>query len=75
MTSLVDELSLKALGLPPEERVRLAEKLLATVHGTEEQVQAVWDEEIQARLGEIDKGTAELIAAEDVFAEVRRVLR
>ena len=75
MTTLVDELSQKALELPAEERVRLAEKLLATVHEVDPEVEAAWDVEIQRRLAEIDSGTAKLIPAEEVFAEVRRILK
>jgi putative addiction module component (TIGR02574 family) len=75
MTTLVDELSQKALELPAGERVRLAEKLLATVHEVDPEVEAAWDVEIQRRLAEIDNGTAKLIPAEEVFAEVRRILK
>lgn len=75
MTTLVDELSQKAMELPPEERVRLAERLLATVHDVDAEVEAAWDQEIQRRLAEIDSGTAKLIPAEEVFAEVRRILK
>ncbi|CAM3713361.1 addiction module protein [Roseateles saccharophilus] len=75
MTTLVDELSQKALELPPEERVRLAEQLLATVHEIDAGVEAAWDQEIERRLAEINDGTAKLIPAEEVFAEVRRILK
>ena len=75
MSTLVDELSQQALELPPEERVRLAERLLATVHEVDAEVDAAWDEEIKRRLAEIDNGTAKLIPAEEVFAEVRRILK
>ena len=74
MTTLVDELSQRALELAPEERVRLAERLLATVHEVDAEVDVAWDEEIKRRLAEIDNGTAKLIPAEEVFAEVRRIL-
>jgi putative addiction module component (TIGR02574 family) len=75
MTTLVDELSQKALELPPEERVRLAERLLATVHVVEADVDAAGDEEIKRRLADIENGSARLIPAEEVFAEVRRILK
>ena len=75
MTTLVDELSQKALELPAEERVLLAERLLATVHEVDPEVEAAWDVEIQRRLTEIDSGTAKLIPAEEVFAKVRSVLK
>ena len=75
MSTLVEELSQKARALPPEERVRLAEELLATVQEVDAEVDAAWDEEIRRRVAEIDSGTAKLIPAEEVFAEVRRLLK
>ncbi|HZE61039.1 MAG TPA: addiction module protein [Burkholderiales bacterium] len=75
MSDLVDELARKARALPPEERVRLAEELLATVHEVDPEVEAAWDEEIRRRIEEIDSGKAKLIPAEEVFAEVRRLIK
>ena len=73
MADLVDELSRKARALPPDDRVRLAEELLATVQEVDAEVELAWDAEIKRRIAEIDSGTAKLIAAEEVFAEVRRL--
>lgn len=75
MSDLVDELSHKARALPPEDRVRLAEELLATVQEVDVEVELAWDEEIRRRIAEIDSGSAKLIPAEEVFAEVRRLLK
>lgn len=75
MTDLVDELSRKARTLPPEDRVRLAEELLATVQEVDAEVELAWDAEIRRRIAEIDNGTANLVPAEEVFAEVRRLLK
>jgi putative addiction module component (TIGR02574 family) len=75
MSSLVEELSRKALSLSPEERVRLAEALLATIQEVDPGVEAAWDEEIRRRIAEIDDGTVKLAAAEDVFAELRRLIK
>lgn len=75
MANLVEELTAKARALPPEERVRLAEELLATVQETDEEVEAAWDHEIRRRIAEIDAGTVKLIPAEDVFAQVRHLLK
>ncbi len=74
VSTLVEELTQKARLLPPEERVRLAEELLATVQEVDSDVEAAWDQELRCRIAEIDGGTAKLIPAEDVFAEVRRLL-
>ena len=75
MASLIDELSRKARALPPEERVRLAEELLSSVQDSDNEVDAAWEEEIKRRIEEIESGTAKLIPAEEVFAEVRRLLK
>jgi putative addiction module component (TIGR02574 family) len=75
MADLVDELARKARALSPEERVRLAGELLATVQEVDPQVEAAWDEEIRRRIEEIDSGKAKLIPAEEVFAEVRRLIK
>lgn len=75
MPKLLEELSRKALGLSPEDRLQLAEELLATVQDVDADVEAAWDEQIKRRLAEIDDGTAKLVPAEEVFAEVRRLLR
>jgi putative addiction module component (TIGR02574 family) len=75
MSSLVEELSQKARALPAEDRVRLAEELLATVQEVDAEVEAAWEDEIRRRIAEIDSGTAKLIPADEVFAEVRRLLK
>lgn len=75
MSDLVDELVRKARALPPEERVRLAEELLATVQEVDPEVEAAWDEEIRRRIAEIESRKAKLIPAEEVFAEVRRLIK
>jgi len=54
--------------------VRLAEELLATVQEVDAETEAAWSEEIKRRIAEIDSGTARLVPADEVFAEVRRLL-
>jgi len=75
MSSLIDELSRKARALPPEERIRLAEELLSSVQDSDEEIEAAWAEEIERRLEEVENGAAKLIPAEEVFAEIRRLLK
>ena len=43
--------------------------------GSDEDMDAAWAEEIMRRLDEIESGTAKVIPAEEVFAEVRRLLK
>ena len=75
MSSLIDELSRKARALPPEERIRLAEELISSVQDSDEEIEAAWAEEIERRLEEVENGTAKLIPAEEVFADIRRLLK
>ena len=75
MSGLIDELSRKARALAPEERIRLAEELLSSVQGSEEAIESAWAEEIERRLEEVENGTAKLIPAEEVFAEIRSLLK
>lgn len=75
MSSLIDELSRKARSLPPEERIRLAEELLSSVQDSDEEIETAWEDEIKRRLDEVESGTAKLIPAEEVFAEIRQLLK
>jgi len=75
MSDLLIELSHKALTLPPGEREQLAEDILASLQGdTDAEVDSAWDQEIRRRVDEVNSGTAKLIPAEDVFAEVRSIV-
>ena len=76
MTTLVEELSAQARTLPPKDRARLAEDLLASLQeDSETEAEAAWDIEIERRVSEVRAGTARLIPAEDVHAEARRIYR
>jgi putative addiction module component (TIGR02574 family) len=76
MSSLNEELVQRARALPPEDRARLAEELLASLsEDGDSELEAAWDEEIRQRIAEIESGTARLIPAEEVFAEIRQMLR
>ena len=76
MPDPVAELSQRALKLAPEDRVRLAEELLASL-GTElePEVDAAWDAELRKRIAEVESGTVQLVPADEVFEKVRRSLR
>lgn len=76
MPSLVDELSARARTLPAEDRARLAEELLESLEGeSEAEADKAWDREIERRVAEIESGAVTLIAAADVHAEARRLIR
>lgn len=76
MPDLVEELSQKACALPPADRARLAEELLASLHEDRDPgIDAAWDEEIRRRIAEIENGTAKLVPADEVFAEIRKMFK
>ena len=76
MSDLTEELVQKARALPPEDRARLAEEMLASLHEDgDSEIEAAWDEEIRRRIKEIESGTAKLIPAEEVFDEIRQMLK
>jgi len=76
MSTLVDELSARVKALSAEDRARLAEELLESLQGEpDSDAEAAWDAEIDRRVAEIDSGAVRLIPAEEVHAEVRRLLR
>jgi putative addiction module component (TIGR02574 family) len=76
MPTLVEELSARAKTLSAEDRARLAEELLESLdQEPESEVEAAWDREIERRVAEVESGTVNLISAEEVHAEARRLLR
>lgn len=69
MTS--DQLEAEALGLPPEERARLAERLLASLGEERAAVEQAWEKEIRRRLTDFDAGRTQAVPASEVFARAR----
>lgn len=56
MADLVAERSERAKDLPPEDRARLAEELLASLEGSPSaEVDAAWNVEIQRRIAEVEQ--------------------
>lgn len=57
MSDLVTELSERARKLTPEDRARLAEKLLASLEGNlEPEVDTAWVDELRKRVAEVERG-------------------
>lgn len=75
MPDLVADLSLQARSLPLEDRVRLAQELLASLDPHVSDVQLAWELEIRSRVAEVEQGQVELIPAQAAFAQVRSHLR
>lgn len=74
MPDLVAELAEQARSLPADERSRLVELLLESLHESPlAEVEAAWAQEIERRVAAHERNEVETFAAEDVFAEARRI--
>ena len=74
MPDLVTELADRGRSLPPEERVRLLDLLLESLHETSTApLDEAWNQEIERRVARYERGEAELHDAEDVMAEAARL--
>jgi putative addiction module component (TIGR02574 family) len=64
----------QARALTPEDRAKLAEALLDSLRDTPRgDIEAAWAHEIESRVAAYDRGEVQTIAAEEVFAEARRL--
>ena len=76
MTSSLKNVTQLARALTVEERAQLAETLLESLQTPPlSDIEALWDREIEARVAAYDRGEMPSYAAEDVFAEARRLSR
>jgi putative addiction module component (TIGR02574 family) len=73
MSTQVSSLEAEALKLSPEERVLLADPLLASV-GTPAEVEEAWAAEVDRRLAEVESGRAKLVPVEQAIKRARQAL-
>jgi putative addiction module component (TIGR02574 family) len=70
------EIEQQARMLSAHERAQLAEILLESLHEAPlSEIDATWRHEIEERVAAYDRGEIQTYAAEDVFAEARRMSR
>jgi putative addiction module component (TIGR02574 family) len=76
MDSSARKIEAQALQLPPKERARLAQRLIASLDPeSERDAEQVWLEEAERRLDEIESGKVAGIPAEQVLEKARSTLR
>lgn len=76
MPDQVSELAQRGKALSPEERSRLVDLLLESLHEPAiAEIDAAWEVEIERRLAEYDRGEANSIDAEEVFSKARSLAR
>jgi putative addiction module component (TIGR02574 family) len=75
MSASLKQIEEQARALSTEERAKLAESMLESLHAPVSEVEAAWVEEIERRVAAFDRGEIPSYPAEDVFAEARRLSR
>ena len=76
MNDQVTELAQRGKALLPEDRSRLVDILLESLHEPAiAEVEAVWELEIERCLAEHDRGEANSIDGDEVFAKARSIAR
>lgn len=75
MSASLKQIEEQARSLSAEERAKLAESMLESLHAPVSEVEAAWSEEIDRRVAAFDRGEIPSYPAEDVFAEARRLSR
>jgi putative addiction module component (TIGR02574 family) len=75
MSASLEELAEQVKNLTAEERARLVAILLESLHSPISEIEADWAREIEERVAAFDRGEVQAYAAEDVFAEARRLSR
>jgi putative addiction module component (TIGR02574 family) len=68
MKSDLEQIEDRARALNPEERAKLAESMLESLHEPLAAVESAWAEEIERRVEAFDRGELASYPAEDVFA-------
>jgi len=76
MGDRVAELAERGKALAPEDRARLVDILLESLHEAPlAEVEAAWDEEVERRLAAYTRGEIAAVDGEEVLAKARRLAR
>ena len=74
MRDQVAELAERGRKLAPDERSRLVDMLLESLHEAPlAEVEAAWDVEVEHRLAAYDRGDMQSVDGEEVLAKARRL--
>jgi len=76
MADPASKLEAKALKLPPEQRARLAERLISSLdQSSDPDSEQLWIREAERRLEDLESGRVEAVPAERVIENARSSLR
>ncbi|MET1082513.1 MAG: addiction module protein [Burkholderiales bacterium] len=74
MSNQVEALEAEALKLSPEERARLADRLIASL-SEDAEIEEAWATEVERRIAEIEAGRAPVVPAAEAIARARDALK
>lgn len=74
MASDIEAVEVQALKLTAEERVLLADRLIASVFDDHE-IESAWEAEVERRVHEIESGRAALIPVTESIARARAAIK
>jgi putative addiction module component (TIGR02574 family) len=75
MSSSLHQIEEQARSLSPEDRAKLAECMLESLHTSLEDIEAAWSEEIAFRIQAFADDDISAVSAEQIFAEARQILK
>ncbi len=67
-----NEIEQKSLELTANDRIRLVEKLIASLDKPDPEIEAAWIKESEARLAAYEKGELKTVPLEKVLGELKR---
>lgn len=73
MSTSLDTIETQALKLSPQDRVRLADHLLASLYD-EPEVEDAWAAEVERRIAEVEAGRMSLVPAHEAILRARQAL-
>ncbi len=74
MSNQVDVVEAEAMKLTPEERARLADRLIASL-SDDTTIEEAWAVEVERRIAEVEAGRAPVIPAAEAIARARDALK
>jgi hypothetical protein len=74
MSQSVEHIEAQALALSAEDRVRLADRLIASIF-EDEAIESAWSAGVEKCIADIDAGRAALIPASQAFARARDAIK
>ncbi len=70
--SVVEEIFLEVSPLKLLDKLQLVEKILISLNPIDKNIEAIWEDEVEARLDAYDKGLLSTVSAKDVFAKYQK---